>query len=209
MDGTIPSPTINKKPAQNPRRKERKADACATESNTIVEREIARGRSSAFCLGPPPCLSSNLRAPFITSIIHGDDMICRTSQATLKHLRERTRHSIKGGVLGRSVGWMTDTLSLTVSGLKSQSKSENDRLVLPGKVFLIRPRRIGGGSSSIHEVGDSTAGGREAFRAAVLWQLNDILLSGSMLAHHGLDSYICSLDRVKLSGLADESTAED
>jgi hypothetical protein len=175
LNGTIPSPTINKKPAQNPSCKGRKADACATESNTIVEREIARGRSSAFCLGPPPCLSSNLRAPFITSIIHGDDMICHTSQATLKHLRERTRHSIKGGVLGRSIGWMTDTLSLTVSGLKSQSKSENDRLVLPGKVFLIRPRRIGGGSGSIHEVGDSNAGGREAFRAEVLWQLNDIL----------------------------------
>lgn len=167
---------------------------------------IAHGRSSAFCLGPPPCVSSNLRAPFITSIIHGDDIICRTSQATLKRLCERTRHSIKGGVLGRSVGWMTDAVSLTVSGLKSQSKqSVRDRLVVPGKVFLIRPRRIGGGSSSIHEVGDTSAGGRETFRAAVLWQLNDILLSGSMLAHHDLGAYIRSLDRVKLSGLADES----
>ncbi|KAL3792688.1 hypothetical protein HJC23_009416 [Cyclotella cryptica] len=179
--------------------------------NAAVPREpIARGRSSAFCLGPPPCLSPNLRAPFITSIIHGDDIICRTSHATLKRLCERTRHSIKGGVLGRSVGWMTDALSLTVSGLKSQSKkSERDRLVVPGKVFLIRPRRIGGGSSSIHEVGDTAAGGRETFRAAVLWQLNDILLSGSMLVHHDLGAYIRSLDRVKLSGLADESVVDE
>lgn len=105
---------------------------------------------------------------------------------------------------------MTDAVSLTMSGLKSQSKKTQDdeRLVVPGKVFLVRPRKIGGGSSSIHEVGDGAAGMRESIRAAVLWQLNDILLSGSMLKHHGLDSYIGSLDRVKLSGLADESVSE-
>jgi hypothetical protein len=113
-------------------------------------------------------------------------------------------------VLGRGIGWVTDTVSFTVSGLKSQSKkTKDDSLVLPGKVFLVRPRRIGGGSSSIHEVGNGTAGVRESLRAAVLWQLNDILLSGSMLTHHGLNSYIQSLDRVKLSGLADESSNDE
>lgn len=113
-------------------------------------------------------------------------------------------------MLGRSIGWMTDTVSLTVSGLTSQTKkAKDDRLAVPGKVYLIRPRRIGGGSSSIHEVGNGAAGVRESLRAAVLWQLHDILLSKSMLSHHGLNSYIRSLDRVKLSGLADEPSAED
>jgi hypothetical protein len=194
LDGVLPAPPATKRSKKT------------NESNA----QLARGRTSAFCLGPPPCLSPNIQAPFITSIIHGDDIVCRTSQASLKHLCERTRHSIKGGVLGRSVGWMTDAVSLTVSGLKSQSKKTKDaRLVVPGKVFLIRPRRLGGGSSSIHEVGDGAAGVRESLRAAVLWQLNDILLSSSMLTHHGLNSYIQSLDRVKLSGLADESSADE
>ena len=203
LDGTLPSPMVGRKS-----KKIMNEDEAEKKSRNVST--IARGRASAFCLGPPPCISQNLQTPFITSIIHGDDIICRASHATLKHLYERTRHSVKGGILGRSVGWMTDAVSLTVSGLKSQSKKAtgDDRLVVPGKVFLIRPRKIGGGSSSIHEVGDGAAGVRESIRAAVLWQLNDILLSGSMLKHHGLDSYIRSLDRVKLSGLADESSSE-
>ena len=203
LDGVLPHPIIGRKMKTEMNEDE-------SENQLRSTTAIAPGRSSAFCLGAPPCISQNLQAPFITSIIHGDDIICRTSHATLKHLYERTRHSMKGGVLGRSVGWMTDAVSLTMSGLKSQSKKTQDdeRLVVPGKVFLVRPRKIGGGSSSIHEVGDGAAGMRESIRAAVLWQLNDILLSGSMLKHHGLDSYIGSLDRVKLSGLADESVSE-
>jgi len=198
LEGSVPHPKSMKN----------KSKVTGDMQLTHIDQGIARERSSAFCLGPPPCLSPNIRAPFITSIIHGDDFICRASRTSLKHLYERTRHSIKGGALGRSMGWMTDAVSLTVSGLRSQSKKKNDKLIVPGKVFLIRPRRIGGGSSSIHEVGDNAAGVRESLRAAVLWQLNDVLLSGSMLTHHGLHSYIRSLDRVKLSGLADESIEE-
>ena len=161
-----------------------------------------RARTSAFCLGLPPCLSSNVDTPFITSIIQGDDVVCRTSRDTIDSLCNRTRRTIKGGVLGRSVGWMSQAVKLTVSGLtsSSSSSSKESRLVVPGQVYIVRPRRIGGGSSSIHEVGGR---GGNTLRATLLWQLNDILLSKSLWSHHRLETYIRSLDRVRLKGFAD------
>jgi hypothetical protein len=57
----------------------------------------------------------------------------------------------------------------------------------------------------MHEIGSHVKGGREALRAAVLWQLNDVLLSRSMWRHHQLESYIHGLDRVQLRGLDGES----
>jgi hypothetical protein len=88
-----------------------------------------------------------------------------------------------------------------VSSLKTHahgSEGEEARLVVPGQAFLVRPRRLGG-VCSMHEVG-SLKGGREALRAAVLWQLHDVLLSRSLWKHHQLDSYIHGLDRVQLRG---------
>lgn len=81
------------------------------------------------------------------------------------------------------------------------SEGEEGRLVIPGQTFLIRPRRLGG-VCSMHEVGGAK-GGREALRASVLWQLNDILLSKSLWKHHLLQSYIEGLDKVQLRGVGD------
>lgn len=78
------------------------------------------------------------------------------------------------------------------------SEGEEGRLVVPGQAFLIRPRRLGG-VCSMHEVG-GLKGGREALRAAVLWQLNDVLLSNSLWKHHQLADYINGLDKVHLRG---------
>lgn len=164
---------------------------------------FARDRVSALCLGCPPCIAG-IDVDFVTSIINGDDIVCRCSHSTLQRLYARTERSIKGGVFGKGVGWMSDAARLTVTGLTSggSTKKKENHLNVPGKVYLIRPRRIGGGSSSIHEVGGSI-GGRENFRAAVLWQLNDVLLSKSLWKHHSQSSYIRSLDRVQLKGFAD------
>ncbi|KAL7547879.1 hypothetical protein ACHAWF_011144 [Thalassiosira exigua] len=164
------------------------------------------GRTSAICLGPPPCFSTNLESHFITSVIHGDDVVCRTTHGTIDHLCDRTRRSIKGGLLGRSVGWMSEAVSLTVSGLKS-GDGKGGRLTVPGNVYIVRPRRIGGGSSSIHEVGGR--GSRESLRASILWQLNDVLLSKSLWSHHKLDAYIRSLDRVRLKGFVDANENDE
>ena len=162
---------------------------------------FARDRVSALCLGCPPCIAG-IDVDFVTSIINGDDIVCRCSHSTLQRLYARTERSIKGGVLGKGVGWMSDAARLTVTGLTSGSTKKKENLEVPGRVYLIRPRRIGGGVSSIHEVGGSI-GGRENFRAAVLWQLNDVLLSKSLWKHHSQSSYIRSLDRVQLKGFAD------
>lgn len=176
-----------------------------TTSSTFSLEGYARGRSSAVALGPPPCLSANVKAAFVTSVIHGDDIICRTTKESLDRLCRRTHRVMGGGILGRRVGWMSDAVSLTVSGLRSHahgSEGEEFRLAVPGRAYLVRPRRLGG-ASSMHEVG-GTRGGREALRAAVLWQLNDVLLSRSLWAHHSLDAYIHGLDRVQLRGVATE-----
>eukprot|EP00577_Skeletonema_sp_RCC1716_P016059 CAMPEP_0113399910 /NCGR_PEP_ID=MMETSP0013_2-20120614/15815_1 /TAXON_ID=2843 ORGANISM="Skeletonema costatum, Strain 1716" /NCGR_SAMPLE_ID=MMETSP0013_2 /ASSEMBLY_ACC=CAM_ASM_000158 /LENGTH=531 /DNA_ID=CAMNT_0000284891 /DNA_START=11 /DNA_END=1606 /DNA_ORIENTATION=- /assembly_acc=CAM_ASM_000158 len=165
---------------------------------------FARDRVSALCLGCPPCMSG-IEVDFVTSVINGDDIVPRSSYRTLQRLYGRTERSIKGGILGKGVGWMSDAARLTVTGLTSGSSKKKDaHLAVPGRVYLIRPRRIGGGSSSIHEVGGSI-GGRENFRAAVLWQLNDVLLSKSLWKHHSQSSYIRSLDRVQLKGFSDDT----
>ena len=171
---------------------------------------LGRARSSALSLGGPPCLSSNVVAAFCTSFMYGDDIVCRTTSESIQRLCERLDKNINGGVVGRNMGWMTDTLSLTMSNLKSHahgSEGEEIKLAIPGQAYLIRPRRLGG-ICSIHEVGTLKKGGREALRAGLLWQLNDILVSKSMWKHHHLDSYINGLDRVQLRGIGENSAGE-
>ena len=156
-----------------------------------------RGRTSAFVLGPPPCLSNNIKADFVKSVIHGDDAICRTTTESIDRLCQRTRRAMKGNPLGAKLGWMSNAVSLTVSGVKAHAKGKKGgekHLSVPGMVYLVRPRRYEG--SSIHEV--SSSQGAIKVRSAVLWQLNDVLLSKSLWAHHSLDAYIRGLNRVQL-----------
>ncbi|CAJ1966913.1 unnamed protein product [Cylindrotheca closterium] len=161
---------------------------------------LGRARSSALSLGAPPSLSGNVVAAYCTSFIYGDDIVSRTTHETLDHLRGRVEKTVHGGFLGQNLGLVSDTLSLTMAGFKSHahgSEGEEIKLSIPGKAYLVRPRRLGG-ACSIHEVGNLQKGGREALRANLLWQLNDILLSKSMWKHHDLESYIQGLDRVHL-----------
>jgi hypothetical protein len=170
---------------------------------------LGAGRTSVLTLGAPPCMSPNIPADFITSIVYGDDVVCRASHSALLRLVDRTRRNLgtKGGSIGRSIHWVSDALSLAASNLKSHahgSEGEQARLAVPGRAFLVRPRRLGD-VCSIHEIGSQLKGGREALRAAMLWQLNDVLLSKSMWRHHQLESYIHGLDRVQLRAVDQES----
>jgi hypothetical protein len=167
---------------------------------------LGRGRSSALTLGAPPCLSSNVLGAFCTSFVYGDDIVCRTTEDSISRLVSRIERNLHGGFVGRKLGWMSDTLSLTVSSLQSHahgSEGEEARLSIPGRAYLVRPRKLGG-ICSIHEVGNLKKGGREALREALLWQMHDVLLSTSMWKHHNLESYIKGLDRTQLRGVADE-----
>jgi hypothetical protein len=170
---------------------------------------LGAGRTSVLTLGAPPCMSPNIPADYITSIVYGDDVVCRASHSALLRLVDRTRRNLgtKGGSIGRSIHWVSDALSLAASNLKSHahgSEGEEARLAVPGRAFLVRPRRLGD-ACSIHEIGSQLKGGREALRAAMLWQLNDVLLSRSMWRHHQLESYIHGLDRVQLRAVDQDS----
>jgi hypothetical protein len=115
LDGSLPMP-----PDSRERRKKRKRPKTSHETEHTATNEtqlegLGRGRSSAMVLGSPPCLSANVKAAFVKSIIYGDDVVCRFSQESLDRLCSRVQRGIKGGALGRRVGWMTDAVSLTVS----------------------------------------------------------------------------------------------
>lgn len=171
---------------------------------------LGRARSSALSLGCPPCLSSNVVAAFCTSFIYGDDIVSRTTQESINKLVSRMEQNLYGGFVGKNLGWMTDTFSLAVSSLQSHahgSEGEEIKLSVPGKAYLVRPRRLAN-VCSIHEVGNLKKGGREALREALLWQMHDVLLSKSMWKHHDLESYIQGLDRVQLRGVMNEDDLE-
>ena len=105
---------------------------------------FGRGRTSALILGPPPCLSSNVRAAFITSIIYGDDIVPRSTHNSFHRLCQRVSRHMKGGMFGKRIGLVSDAVSLTMSSLKSHvagSDGEESRLSLPGRGFLVHPRR--------------------------------------------------------------------
>lgn len=214
LDGTIPYPKAAAKKRKRKRRKSENNESNESSKDKLDLKESLHGagklRTSCVTLGAPPSISANIKASYITSIIHGDDIICRSTRDSLDRLRQRVKRLQKGNVLTKQVGWMTDALSLTVSNLQSHahgSEGEEAKLSIPGKAYLIRPRRMKGGVSSVHEIGNR--GGREALRGAMLWQLNDVLLSNSMWKHHSLESYIYGLNRVELRKFTDSEDEED
>lgn len=170
---------------------------------------FAKNRVSAITLGAPPSMSANIPADYITSIVYGDDIVCRASKISIDRLLQRIKKVMKGNLFG--VGRVADTISLASSSLMSHahgSEGEETRLAISGRAFLIRPRRLGG-VCSIHEIGSQLKGGREALRAAILWQLNDVLLSKSLWKHHTLDSYIRGMDKLYLRGTETENDNEE
>lgn len=182
----------------------RSSNATLEIENEAPLQGLCRQRISVLSLGGPPCFSANVGSSFVTSIMYGDDIICRTSPDSIERFLDRTRRALKNsGFLGKRLNWMTDTVSLATQNLRSHavgSEGEEARLTIPGVAFLVRPRRLGG-LCSIHEIGQQLTNRREALRASMLWQLNDILLSHSCWRHHRLESYIKGLDRVQLRGI--------
>lgn len=167
LDGTLPMPSdiIDKQHRKKGKRrgrspkssktavpKENMAEYIINNDNTTATSTLSledingfgRGRTSALLLGPPPCLSSNVRAAFVTTIMYGDDIIPRATQDSFNRLCQRVSRHMKGGMLGKRIGLLSDAVSLTMSSLKAHvagSEGEESRLSLPGRGFLIRPRR--------------------------------------------------------------------
>ena len=177
-------------------------------TSTAVGSGWGKGRTSAVVLGAPPSLSANVPVDtLVTSIVYGDDWVSRTTEESLKRLLARVQPILKRrkSILTKQAALFTDTLKLATQGLTAHAHGrEGEECRLTGssgsQAYLLRPRRYGN-HVSIHEMG--RASGREAIRAAVLWQLSDILLSPSYSKHHSLASYIDGLDRVHVRGLDD------
>jgi hypothetical protein len=230
LDGSIGMPKLQSKKARKKKKRSKRSSTVAVlasnddlalpkerssmnitqnaEDEVILEplSGLGRARSSALSLGSPPCLSSNVIAAFCTSFIYGDDIVSRTTQESINKLLNRMEQSLYGGFVSKNLGWMTDTFSLAVASLQNHahgSEGEELKLSIPGRAYLVRPRRLAN-ICSIHEVGNLKKGGREALREALLWQMHDILLSKSMWKHHSLESYIQGLDRVQLRGVLEE-----
>ena len=91
---------------------------------------LGRARSSALALGCPPCLSGNVLAAFCTSFIYGDDIVCRTTENSISRLEKRVERTSSGGFIGKKLGFMSDTLSLTVSSLQTHAHgSEGEEII--------------------------------------------------------------------------------
>jgi hypothetical protein len=212
LDGKLPMPP---KTSTRKRRSQKVKQLDMEEASLLCG--YARRRTSAVTLGAPPCISANVHTECITSILYGDDVVCRTTKQSLNRFLKRVRKTCergKGGLVGRQLSRMTDTLSLAATSLKKQrqatSSTSSSMLCVPGRAFLVRPRRLED-HCSMHEVGQYMKQKREALRAAVLWQLDDVVLSKSLWKHHQLDSYIHGLARVQLRGAGetDEEAVED
>ncbi|CAB9512147.1 expressed unknown protein [Seminavis robusta] len=230
LDGSLPMPKKNKKANKKSKKNQSAAPVEASPSkegndlpmnatsdanatNVQPLSGLGRDRTSCVSLGAPPCVSANVESEFIISILYGDDIICRASRASFDRLLDRSQKAIKskGWFGGKQLNMMGDAFSLTMSSLRSHahgSEGEELRLATPGRAYLLRPRRLGG-ACSIHEVGNRLKGGREALRAHILWQLDDILLSKSLWKHHQLTSYIHGLDRAHLRGFSDDAEEEE
>jgi hypothetical protein len=226
LHGSISLPGNKKKrqsetqPSESEDQTDQTSSPNATETNqddsnsTLVQplQGLGKDRTSAVTLGAPPSVSANVETDFVTSILYGDDIVCRASKDSIDRFIERTTRALKyKGILGSQMNKMRDTISLATSNIKSHavgSEGEEKRLSVPGRAYLVRPRRLGG-TCSMHEVGAQLKGGREALRAAVLWQVNDILLSKSMWKHHDLEFYILGLDRSHLRGIVEEDDGDD
>ena len=158
-------------------------------------------------VGCAPCLSAKAarswdpRRARCTTVLLGDDCIGRCSPSALRRLRKRLRRFLPasaGGALGAVRLGAALAGSAFEQGMGAAGRAvtdeqrtkltDDDELRLPGDVFFLKPRADGA-------VGVYRGGAGRA-REELLWQLNDVLLSKSMLAHATLDAYISALDRI-------------
>ena len=207
LDGALPMPEQSMREKQGDNENNlNMPDDNHNEIDVTTIQGLGSGRVSAMVLGTPPCLSPNVDIPFVKSILYGDDIIGRASPDSLDRFYKRTRRAMQQkNVIGKKLNWMSDAASMATSNIQAQvfsGKDKDKKLIVPGMAYLIRPRRLGN-QCSIHEIGSQLRNGRESLRAAILWQLNDVLLSRSIWKHHQLDTYIHGIDRVHLRGLDD------
>eukprot|EP01031_Cornospumella_fuschlensis_P036021 gene36021-43686_t len=162
-----------------------------------------RGRVRCISLGAPPCMSRGLVPAYLTSIVCGDDVMCRAEGGGLDRLRDRVGAALRAGAGKAGLGGLLaggsllkDVSSVTSDAVKRYrgkkkrkgAAGDGDRLAPMGRVFFIKNRELKQGATLQRVF-------RGNWQEDVLWGLEDIVLSHKMLAHHMLDSYIQTLNR--------------
>ncbi|CAN0339840.1 unnamed protein product, partial [Ectocarpus sp. 8 AP-2014] len=123
---------------------------------------VRRDGVTCVTLGCPPCLSQNLRLPFVTSFVLGDDMVPRTSHESLRRLKLRLLQASGwwGGVMPKGKGLLsqgvafstslfTDVAGVAMQGVRQATTLGEDdaRLTVPGRVWFAKPRRLKNGAT--------------------------------------------------------------
>lgn len=157
---------------------------------------LYRRRVRCLTLGCPPCLSREVIPSFITSVICGDDMMCRAQRDSLRDMSKKVIDRVNAGMGQRGLGWITGASMLTELSSTAQNqlgkykgrKKDKHSLQVPGRVFFIKSRQLKQGATIQRVL-------RGNWQEDVLWNIRDIVLSPKMLDHHTLDAYIRTLNR--------------
>eukprot|EP01034_Spumella_vulgaris_P021955 gene21955-28035_t len=154
-------------------------------------------RVRCVTLGSPPCASRSVVPQYIRSIICGDDMVVRATQASLETFARRLCKALERGAgsnvpVGYVLGarWAGDIKSVAAKSIKRYTGSKHDisTLSLPGRVLFVKSRKMQSGATMQRVL-------RGNWQEDVLWQLHEILPSKRMLEHHSLENYIQTLNR--------------
>ena len=145
-------------------------------------------------IASPPCISRNIVPRYISSLICGDDIICRSHEQSLSYMKKRVLSSLKtsSSIVGKIPGttFLSDMAAVTGKGMSSYTGNAHDleSAHVPGRVFFMKKRKHKNGVSFQRVL-------RGNWREDMLWTLRDILLSTRMFEHHNIESYINTLMR--------------
>ena len=145
----------------------------------------------AWCIAPPPTVSRVVVPRYVTSLVAGDDIVPRASQASLLELKKRCDKVLRAGWLGGAgVSVLSDMAGVASSSLSHYTGTQHDlhSLAIPGRVFYIKSRSHVMGASLQRVL-------RGNWREDVLWQIHSVVVSKKMLVHHSVEQYANILNR--------------
>lgn len=168
-----------------------------SEGVTAGDSRPYRGRVRCITYGAMPCISRSVIPSFVTSLICGDDLVCRLQHDSVERMRQKVSAAVAGGAGKRGLGWLSGasllgelshTASKQISQYQSRKKDNKGLLQLPGRVFYMKSRQLKQGATLQRVL-------RGNWQEEVMWSIRDVLVSPKMLQHHALEAYIRTLSR--------------
>lgn len=168
-----------------------------SEGATVGDSRPYRGRVRCTTYGALPCISRTVIPSFVTSLICGDDVVCRLQHDSVERMRQKVSAAVASGAGKRGLGWLSGasllgelshTASKQLSQYQSRKKDNKGLLQLPGRVFYMKSRQLKQGATLQRVL-------RGNWQEEVMWSIRDVLVSPKMLQHHALEAYIRTLSR--------------